>query len=83
MKFLMLSTLSLLFIATQPQTGGPQSSDLAVMKFSCGEYQKRSSMVRSVHEPDEGGNQPIRINQQRRNEPQEVLNSRDMAERRA
>src|SRR5687768_14007533 len=83
MKFLMLSTLSLLFIVTQAQTGGPQSSDLAVLKFSCGEYQRRSSMVSSVHETDESGNEPIRINQQRRNEPQEVLNRRDMAERRA
>ena len=82
MKFLMLSSLSLLLIATQPQTS-PQSSDLAVLKFSCGEYQRRSSMVRSVHETDESGNEPIRINQQRRNEPQEVLNRRDMAERRA
>ena len=79
----MLSTMSLLFIATQAQTVGPQSTDLAVLKFSCGEYQKRSSMVRSVHDTDESGNEPIRINQQRRNEPQEVLNSRDMAERRA
>ncbi len=82
MKFLMLSSLSLLLIATQPQTS-PQSSDLAVLKFSCGEYQRPSSMVRSVHETDESGNEPIRINQQRRNEPQEVLNRRDMAERRA
>ena len=83
MKLLMLSSLSLLFIATQGQTGGPQSSDLAVLKFSCGEYKTRSSMVRSVHEPDESGNEPIRINPQRRNEPQEAINSRDLAERRA
>lgn len=81
MKVLMLSTL--LFVAMQAQTGGPQSSDLAVLKFSCGEYKTRSSMVRSVHDTDESGNEPIRINQQRRNEPQEVINSRDMAERRA
>ncbi|MGQ0760666.1 MAG: hypothetical protein ACT4OT_01415 [Acidobacteriota bacterium] len=83
MKLLMLSTLSLLFIASRAQTESPQSSDLAVLKFSCGEYQTRGSMVRSVHEPDESGNEPIRINQERRNEPQEVINSRDMAERRA
>jgi hypothetical protein len=83
MKFLMLSTLSLVLIATQSQTGVPQPSDLAVLKFSCGEYKTRGSMVRSVHDPDESGNEPIRINQQRRNEPQEVINSRDMAERRA
>lgn len=81
MKFLMLSTL--LSLAMQAQTGGSQSSDLSVLKFSCGEYQKPSGMVRSVHETDESGNEPIRINQQRRNEPHEVLNRRDMAERRA
>lgn len=81
MKFLTLSML--LFLAVQAQTDGSQSPDLAVLKFSCGEYQSRSSMVRSVRETDESGNEPIRINQQRRNEPQEVLNRRDMAERRA
>ena len=83
MKFLRLSSLSLLFIATQAQTVGPPPPDLEVVKFNCGEYQRRSSMVRSVHDPDETGNQPIRINQQARNEPQEVINRRDMAERRA
>lgn len=82
MKLLMLSSLSLLLIATQPQTG-PQSSDLAVLKFSCGEYKTRSSLVRSVHDPDDSANQPIRINQAPRNEPQAAINNRDMAERRA
>jgi len=83
MKFLMLSSLSLLFIAAQTQTGGSQSSDLAVLKFSCGEYQRSSSMVSSVHNPDDSNNAPIRINQTARNEPQEVINRRDMAQRRA
>ena len=83
MKFLMLSSLSLLFIATQSQTGGPQSSDLAVLKFSCGEYQRTSSMVRSVRHPDDSSNHPVRINQTARNEPQEVINRREMAQRRA
>jgi hypothetical protein len=83
MKFLMLSSLSLLLIATQTQTGGPQSSDLAVLKFSCGEYQTSSSMIRSVHHPDDSSNQPVRINQTARNEPQEVINRREMAQRRA
>lgn len=81
MKFLMLSML--LFLAMQAQTDGSQSSDLAVLKFSCGEYQKRSSMVSSVHNPDDSNNAPIRINQTPRNEPQEVINRRDMAQRRA
>lgn len=81
MRFLVLSTISLLLIASQNLTSAV--SDLVVLKFSCGEYQKRSSMVRSVHDPDDSGNEPIRINQSRRNEPQEVINSRDMAERRA
>ena len=80
MKFLTLSLL--LFLVMRPQAGGSQSADLAVLKFSCGEYRTRSSMVRSAQDPDEGGNEPIRINQQRRNEPQEVINRRDMDERR-
>lgn len=83
MKLLMLSTLSLMFIATQAQTVGPRSSDLAVLKFSCGEYIKRSSMVSSVHDPDDSNNAPIRITQTPRNEPQEAINRRDMAQRRA
>lgn len=83
MKFLMLSSLSLLFIASQAQTGGHPSPDLAVLKFSCGEYQTSSSMIRSVHHPDDSGNAPVRINQTARNEPQEVINRRELAQRRA
>jgi hypothetical protein len=83
MKFLMLSSLSLFLIATQTQTGSPQSSDLEVLKFSCGEYQASSSMVSSVHDPDDSNNAPIRINQTARNEPQEVINRRELAQRRA
>jgi hypothetical protein len=83
MKFLMLSSLSLFLIATQTQTGSPQSSDLEVLKFSCGEYKAGSSMVSSVHHPDDSNNAPIRINQTARNEPQEVINRREMAQRRA
>ena len=83
MKFLMLSSLSLLFIASQAQTGGPQLPDLVVLKFSCGEYQTSSSMIRSVHHPDDSSNQPVRIIQTARNEPQEVINRREMAQRRA
>jgi len=40
-------------------------------------------MVSSVHNPDDSNNAPIRINQTARNEPQEVINRRDMAQRRA
>jgi hypothetical protein len=83
MKFLLLSTLSLLFIATQSQTSGPQRPDLEVLKFSCGDYKTPSGVIRSVHDPVESKNEPIRINQSARNEPQEVINRRDMAERRA
>ena len=83
MKFLMHSSLSLFLIATQTQTGSPQSSDLAVLKFSCGEYKAGSRMVSSVHHPDDSNNAPIRINQTARNEPQEVINRRELAQRRA
>ena len=83
MRFLILSAISFLLVTPPGQTNVPESSDLAVLKFNCGEYKARSSMVSSVADPDESGNQPVRINPQRRNEPQEVINNRDMAERRA
>jgi hypothetical protein len=83
MRLSLVSALSLLFVISQAQTVAPEPSDLVVLKFSCGRYQNRNSMIRSVHDPDENRNEPIRINQSPRNEPQEVINRRDMQERRA
>ncbi len=39
-------------------------------------------MIRSVQDPDPPKNEPIRINQTAKNEPQEIINRRDMQERR-
>ena len=83
MRLILVSAFSLLFGISQAQTGAPESSDLLVLKFNCGRYLDRDRMIRSVHDPDENKNEPIRINQATRNEPQEVINRRDMQERRA
>ncbi len=68
---------------SQAQTSTQDSSDLIVLKFSCGKYETGSGMIRPVHEPDAPRNEPIAINQTARNEPQEIKNRRDLLERRA
>ncbi len=57
-------------------------SDLIVLKFSCGKYEKGSGVIRSISDLDPPQNGPITINQTARNEPQEVQNRRDMQARR-
>jgi len=71
-----------LVVVAQSQTGSETILPLAVVKFSCGKYEERSSMIRPVDEPDPPKNEPIRINRSTANEPQEVINRRDMQERR-
>src|SRR5690242_14911032 len=61
----------------------PTEPDIVVVKFRCGLYERRSSMISSVHDPDATMNEPIRITQTNRNEPQEVKNRQDMQQRRA
>lgn len=78
----LLAVLALVMLVLMTQTGTQVEPDLVVLKFSCGKYEERSSMIRSVQEPDPPKNEPIRINQTARNEPQEVINRRDMQERR-
>lgn len=82
MKSFFIITLITLAALAQTQTS-PTASDLIVVKFSCGLQQNRSSMIRSVQDPGPSMNEPMRINPQSRNEPQEVKNRRDMQERRA
>jgi hypothetical protein len=65
----------------QNNTGEP--ADFVVLRFRCGRLERGSGLIRSVQEPDAPMNEPIRINQATRNEPQEVKNRRDMQERRA
>jgi hypothetical protein len=56
--------------------------DLMVVKFTCARYERGGHMIRSVEEPDANANEPISINKMMKNEPQEVINRRDMQERR-
>ena len=82
MKVLLLIAFmfSLLSIPQEPETQAP---DLIVLKFRSGKYEQGSSMIRSVHDPDTGMNEPMRINQVKNNEPQEAKNRRDLQDRRA
>jgi hypothetical protein len=82
MKFPLAFVLIILAAMAQAQTGTPDHSDLIVLKFSCGAMKTGSGMIRSVQDPDPPKNEPIRINQTVANEPQEIKNRRDMAERR-
>jgi hypothetical protein len=67
-----------------PLQDGPKSPpDLMVVKFTCARYERGAHMIRSVQDVDTNNNEPIRINQMMKNEPQEVINRRDMQERRA
>jgi hypothetical protein len=82
MKLSLLIALVGLVLAGQSQTETQKPSDLVVLKFSCGRYEATGHMIRSVQEPDPPMNEPIRINQIKGNEPQEVINRRDLQERR-
>jgi len=83
MRFPLAFALIILAAMAQAQTGTADPSDLVVLKFSCGALKTGSGMIRSVQEPDPPHNEPFRINQTVTNEPQEIKNRRDMAERRA
>jgi len=83
MKVILVFALITLGILANAQTGTQQTSDLVVLKFSCGKYDANSRVVRSVQDPDPPMNEPMTITQTSKNEPQEVKNRRDMNERRA
>lgn len=82
MKVFLIFALIFLPAVSQAQTA-QDSPDLVVVKFNVGVQSSGSGMIRSVQEPDASGNEPMRINQTARNEPQEVKNQRDRQERRA
>jgi hypothetical protein len=82
MKLSLLIALVGLVLAGQPQTETQKASDIVVLKFRCGRYEATGHMIRSVQEPDPPMNEPIRINQIKNNEPQEVISRRDLQERR-
>jgi len=76
--------LGLLLSSIVLQSGSTTTEpDIVVVKFRCGLFERRSSMISSVHDPDATMNEPIRITQVNRNEPQEVKNRQDMQQRRA
>ena len=84
MKLSLAFALVIFAVMSQAQTGTQESSDLIVLKFSCGRSETGGRMIRSVQEPDPPKNEPISINPPvRSDEPQEVKNRRDMQERRA
>jgi hypothetical protein len=79
----LLLSMSLLFLcASVQQENSTQAPDVVVLKFRCGKHETGNGMIRSVQEPDAPMNEPIRINQVARNEPQEAKNRRDLQERR-
>jgi hypothetical protein len=82
-KLILMFAVATLFLLPQVKPQAQKTPDLVVLKFSCGISKPRNSMIRSVQDPDPPRNEPIRIDQTARNEPQEVINRRDMQERRA
>jgi len=83
MKPLLCLMLLTLVVAAQSQTSTETNLPLVVVKFTCGRYEERSSVIRPVDDPDPPKNEPIRVNRSTANEPQEITNRRDMQERRA
>src|ERR1043166_1799160 len=82
MKFLLALSATLLVVLDPIQSPKQEAPDLLVVRFSCGQNDSGGHMIRSVQEPDPPKNEPIRIQQTTRNEPQEVINRRDLQERR-
>ena len=80
---IILAALAAVALTVFGQSPVPDSSGLLITKFSCGRYNSSSPVVRSVQDPDPPMNEPIRITQIKGNEPQEVINRRDLQERRA
>ena len=84
MKLLIL-TLFLLFPMQQtPTVVEREEADLQVVKFTWSKFRQNSDLIHNVQDPGPAMNEPISIKQpERRNEPAEIKNRRDMQERRA
>jgi len=82
MKVLMMIA-AIVGAALMPVQESGSSPDLVVLKFNYGTQDSGDHMIRPVSEPDPPMNEPFRVNMPKANEPQEVKNRRDMAERRA
>lgn len=83
MKLLVALSATVFTIGFPLQEGPKKPPDLMVVKFTCSRLERNRHMIRSVQDVDSNANEPIRINQMMKNEPQEVINRRDMQERRA
>lgn len=85
MKLLILTTL-ILFVPLQqtPTVVEREEADLQVVKFTWTKFRQNNDLIQSVQDPGPPMNEPISIKQpERRNEPAELKNRRDMNERRA
>ena len=81
---LILTTLVLLVPLQQAPTADRQDPDLAVVKFSWSKYRQSSDLIHGADDPGPAMNEPVSVIQpERKNEPAEVKNRRDIQERRA
>lgn len=84
MKYLLLTVLLVLIPYQQTPTVDREEADLVVVKFSWSKFRQNSDLIHSVTDPGPSMNEPISIKPpERRNEPSELKNRRDMNERRA
>ena len=85
MKLPILTALILLFAVQQtPTVVQREEADLQVVKFTWNKYRQNNDLIHGVDDPGPSLNEPISIKQpERKNEPAELKNRRDMQERRA
>ena len=85
MKHLILTTLILLFPWQQtPTVVEREDADIQVVKFSWTRFRQNNDLIHGVQDPGPPMNEPISIKPpERKNEPAELKNRRDMQERRA
>ena len=80
MKLLLLTALVLLV----PLPQMPEEADVKVAKFSWSKYRQNSDLIHGADDPGPSMNEPVSLKQpERKNEPAEVKNRRDIQERRA
>lgn len=82
MKLLFLTGLILL-IPLQQTPIDREEADLTVVKFSWSRYRQNSDLIHGADDPGPSMNEPVSLKQpERKNEPAEVKNRRDIQERR-
>src|SRR3954468_9126095 len=80
MKFLLLTALMPLI----PLQQMPEEAELAVVKFSWSKFRQSSDLIHGADDPGPSMNEPVSVIQpERKNEPAEAKNRRDIQERRA